>query len=479
MSVYAKRVYFNDQLKARKSVNGFYSTWDANSGINTSGNICLQWQNIQSLSLKHIMTDFMINLSFEVAFNAANDDAVVGKKVFLNKDINNAFETNVALSGGLSRTNYGVICNLFKNYSERYKSVPDLDKQDLYVYEGGTNTTIADDKRGVKITAKNTASTFTVSTSVPLYHEWLLGPLGGITGLTIIINIANNLINIIDTNATLSHIKDVVVTCRKASITYCNYEQTSDSFNLLIPHFDVFFTEASNSTDIQTRSTESCPNSVFQFITQNPAGLGNTAAGIPKLLKKPLLIKSLTATVNGNANAFNTKEPMQLYSRCKSYHTCPYLGQMSDWFDERTANEYSCCIKIDNGYLPLTQGDHSTFRFSSQLTCDKTGYSGVYVYTIYMYAAQLHLSATGCECKFATDLIGEPEEYDDLEEELLIGGSLFGKFKNWFKSGGPSRLIDKASKIVDVVAPNSGVSQGLNKASQISNILTGSATSIF
>lgn len=473
--MYAKKVYFNDTLKARKGVNGFYSSWPASSGVGSSGNITLQWNNIQSLSLKHFMTDFMVNLEFDIDFTltAATTQA---REIYLNKDINNAFSTLVTLSGGLSRENPGYICNLFKAYSEKYKSVPDLDKQGLYTYST-TSTGCSEGGRGIQIASGASGDKkFHIKTSVPLYHEFLINGVGGLTGLSIRINVVNNLINLIATTEPVSNITGLTATCTKASITYANYETNSETFDILVPHFDVFFVKIdAGKGSAQTRSTESCPNSVFNFIAQNPT----TAALTVYNLQKPLKIDSAKVIINGNANAFNTDGDYENYARCKAYTTCPYLGSFTDWMTQDTYNEFGCVLKIDNGYLPLNQGDHSTFRYATEMTCTPGSYPNLYLFTVYMYAALLHMSPTGCECKFATDLIGEVDEYDDLDDDLLIGGSLFGRFKSWFKSGGPSRLIDKASKIVDVVAPNSGVSQGLNKASQISNILTGNSTSIF
>lgn len=471
MSSYAKRVYYNDVLKPRKSVGGFYSEWPATSGENTSGNMTLQWTNVQSLSTKHFMNDFMVDLEFEIEFTATASDA--SKTVFLNKDINNAFSTLITLSGGLSKETPGYICNLFKTYSERYKSVPDLEKQDMYIYETDTNCTLG--TRGIVITSASTKTIFRVKTCVPLYHEFLLNGVGGITGLSIRINIANNLINLIDGSANFGSINDFKATCKHANLCYTNIEGQSDTYDILIPHFEIFYVNATSRTVAQTRSTESCPNRVFQFIAQNPQTASLTAYN----LKKPLKIDDVNLIVNGNANAFNTNNALQLFNRCKGYEVCPYLGSLTDWCGSATDNEFGCVVAYDMGYLPINQGTHETFRFASTVDCTPGSYPNLYLYTIYMYASLLHLSPTGCENKFATDMIGEIEEYEDLDDDLLIGGSLFGRFKNWFKSGGPSRLIDRASKIVDVVAPGSKVSDGLNKVSQISNILTGNSTSIF
>lgn len=481
MTSYAKRVYYNDVLKPRKSVNGFYSSWPCSSGEGTSGNMTLQWNNVQSLSTKHFMNNFMVDLEFKVEFTSPADtgggDKIDGAYVYLNKDINNAFSTLVTLSGGLSKETPGYVCNLYKTYSERYKSVPDLDKQDLYFYEDGDNCSVVAGHRGVQIADGNVSSYFTFKTCVPLYHEFLMNGVGGVTGLSIRINVSNNLFNLFDCDNTLfNSITDLKVTCLKADLCYTNIEGVSDTYDILIPHFESFYVNATGGSVVaQTRSTESCPNRVFQFLAQNPS-----TAQIGISMKKPMKINNVNLTVNGASNAFNTSSDIQLFNRCKSYEACPYLGALSDWFNKDVNNEFGCVVCYDMGYLNINQSTHETFRFASTVEYSTiTAPSNLYLYTIYMYTSILHLSPTGCENKFAADMIGEIDEFEGLEDDLLIGAGIFDKFKSWWRSGGPSRLIDKGKQIVDVVAPGSKTSNALNTASQISNILTGSSTQIF
>ena len=477
--MFCKQNTFAEYLKARKSMRGFYSQWDATSGTGTSGNISLQWNNVQSVSTKHFMDDFMVRLEFEFSFDsgASND----GKVVYLNKDISNSINTLVSLSGGLSRENSGLLCNLFKCYSEKFKSVPNLDVQDMYIYEAGANCTLSTTSPGIEITSASTTTSFKVKCCIPVYHEYLINGIGGITGLTIRMNFCNNLYNLIATDATVANISGFTAKCEKASLTYVNYETTSDTFHILAPHFDMFYVDfnAGGQAVAQTRNAESTPTAVFQFITQNP----NTFTGITaNNLQKPLKIDNVVCTVNGNSNAFNTNEAFDNYSRCKSYRNGPYLGSLEDWMTQKTRNDFGCVLKIDMGYLDVNQMTSETFRFASTVNCTPGSYSNLYLYTVYCYVQEITCSPTENQARFTADLVGEIEEYEDLYDEMYIAGGFFDKIKSFGKkliNMAPS-LIDKAQKISEVIAPNSGVSKGLNTASQISNILSGQgSTSIF
>ena len=478
--MYSNRAYFNDVLKARKSMQGFYSQWDATSGVGTSGNITLSWSNIQSLSPSYILDNFMMNLRFRIKFTVPNTAS--NKHIKFNKDINNACSTLVTLSGGISKETPGIICNIFKNYSERYKSVPDLDKQDLFYYNK-ISSNIDSDIGGITYTTtpNNQDVEFYVSTSVPIYHEFLLQPIGGITSLTIRIIFANNLLSLIECDDA-TNISNFTATCEKASITYTNYksEITDGTFDLIIPHFETFAVNvpAGGQTVSQTRSTESCPNSVFQFIAQNPL----TLSSVSSTLQKPLPITSTVVTVNGNSNAFNTTDLLEIYGRCKAYNICPYLGELSDWADQTgTRNEFSSVVKYSMSYLDCNQNTHETFRFASTTTCTPGTYTQLYQYTFYLYASILHLSPNESYNRFATELLGDVEEFENMEEQLLVGGGFWDKFKSFGKKViqyAPG-LINKAGEIANVVAPGSKTAKGFEKASQISNILTGTSTSLF
>lgn len=476
--MYAKKAYFNDTLKARKSMRGFYSQWDATSGTGTSGNISLAWNNVQSVSTRHFMDDFMVRLEFTFSFSVGT--ASSGKIIYLNKDISTAFNTQVSLSGGLSRENSGLLSYLFKAYSEKFKSVPNYDVQDMYIYEAGTGTSLNTSGPGVVLDSNTGAHTFKVITCVPIYHEYLINGVGGITGLTIRMNFANNLYNLIATDvASISYITGWSATCDKASLTYTNYETPSDTFNIIAPHFDMFYVkmDAGGQAVAQTRNAEAPANAVFQFITQNP----NSFTGlVADNLQKPLKIDNVVTTINGNSNAFNTKEAFDNFCRCKSYRTGRYLGELEDWMTQKTRNGFGCVLKVDMGYLDVNQMTTDTFRFASTVNCTPGSYGNLYLYTVYCYEQLITISPTEAQAKFTAELIGEPEEYDDLYDELYIAGGFWDKIKSFGKkviSAAPS-LIDKASRIASVVAPDSKAIGALNKANDISQILA-SSTSIF
>lgn len=476
--MYAKKAYFNETLKARKSMRGFYSQWDATSGTGTSGNISLAWNNVQSVSTKHFMDDFMVRLEFIIEFTSGASDN--GKKIFLNKDISTAINTLVSLSGGLSRENSGLLSYLYKAYSEKFKSVPNYNIQDMYIYEPVANCTDSTTTKGARclsITAASTTTKFKFYTCIPVYHEYLINGVGGITGLSIRMNFSNNLYNLIETDAT--GISGFVATCDKASLSYVNYETPSDTFKIISPHYDMFYVQmdASGQAVAQTRNAESTPNAVFQFITQNP----NTFTGISaNNLQKPLKIDKVVCTVNGNSNAFNTNEAFDNFARCKSYRTGRYLGELEDWMTQNTRNGFGCVLKVDMGYLDVNQMTSETFRFASTVNCTPGSFSNLYLYTVYCYEQEITISPTEAQAKFTAELIGEPEEYDDLYDELYIAGGFWDKIKSFGKkiiSSAPG-LINKAQQIADVVAPGSKTSSALGKANDISQILA-SSTSIF
>lgn len=486
--MFGKKAYFTDSLKARKSMRGFYSQWDATSGTDTSGNISLAWNNVQSVSTRHFMDDFMVRLEFEFNFTISTT-AQTGKIIYLNKDISTAFNTQVSLSGGLSRENSGLLSYLFKAYSEKFKSVPNYDVQDMYIYEAGTNTTLNTSGPGIVLGSGLTATSFKIITCVPIYHEYLINGVGGITGLTIRMNFANNLYNLIATDADLTKISGWSATCRKASLTYTNYETPSDTFNIIAPHFDMFYVNTNVASSVgtavaQTRNAESTPNAVFQFITQNPF----TFTGIDAHnLQKPLKIDKVVCTVNGNSNAFNTSEAYDNFSRCKSYRTGRYLGELEDWMTQKTRNGFGCVLKVDMGYLDVNQMTSETFRFASQTEFNTSydgtighDYSNLYMYTVYCYEQLITISPTEAQAKFTAELIGEPEEYDDLYDELYIAGGFWDKIKSFGKKVIKSApgLISKAQQISDIVAPGNKATTALAKANDISQILA-SSTSIF
>ena len=477
--MFAKKAYFNETLKARKSMRGFYSQWDATSGTGTSGNISLAWNNVQSVSTRHFMDDFMVRLEFTFAFSCTSTAGT--ETIFLNKDISTAFNTLVSLSGGLSRDNSGLLSYLYKAYSEKYKSVPNYNIQDMYIYEDdGVNCDVSTTLSGapcIKMKASKTSASFKVKTCIPVYHEYLINGVGGITGLTIRMNFCNNLYNLIQTD--ISGISGFTATCDKASLTYTNYETPSDTFHIIAPHYDMFYVkiDASGQAVAQTRNAESTPNAVFQFITQNP----NTFTGIDSNnLQKPLKIDKVVCSVNGNSNAFNTNDPFDNFSRCKSYRTGRYLGELEDWMTQNTRNGFGCVLKVDMGYLDVNQMTSETFRFASTVNCTPGSYSNLYLYTVYCYEQEITISPTEAQSKFTAELIGETEEYDDLYDELYIAGGWWDKVKSFGKkliSSAPG-LINKASQIASVINPDSKAVGALNKASDISQILA-SSTSIF
>lgn len=469
--MWSNKQFFTDKLIAQKSCAGRFVNYPATSGTNTSGQVSLYWNNIQALSRKNFMDNFRIHFKVEVS---GSGTGTATDTIFFMKDINHAMRTLVSINGSISQEVEGwALTPILKCYSQKYKSKDNLLINDDWVYSGLTGTgVVPNGKRGYKGNA-NATFTFTAETNVPLMHYLLLNGLGGVNSLNIRIILDNNLYSILHTAFTLSS-----VTIKEATITYDEYETSTEDFYIGIPYF-VFYNTALNGTNTiesQTRNTNGACSYVFQHISQLGSLLTtkNTAD-----LQKPLLMESINVDVNNNTNCWNVSGPVEAYGRCSAVD---YQGSLTDFYNDLAVNSFGCVLKIDLHKLPVNISTSEIFRFNSRIKPISSSVSNLYLSTTYCYPAVLHLSEAESEIKYISydAFVGELADYDPLDD-MIVGAGFWDKIKSFGKKViqyAPG-LINKAGEIANVVAPGSKTAKGFEKASQISNILTGTSTSLF
>lgn len=483
--MWSNKQYFTDKLIAQRSCNGRFVQYPATSGTGTSGQVSLYWSNIQALSRKNFMDNFRISFRIDVSFTGVSGGA--NKTFEFIKDINHAMRTLVSINGSISQEVEGwALTPILKCYSEKYKSKDNLLVNDDWVYSITDTTNLehgisSTDKRGVKQKSTSTSTAtlgFSAYCNVPIYHYLLMNGLGGVNSLNIRIILDNNLYSIMSAGS------NYTATIQEATITYDEYESSTEDFSIGIPYF-VFYNTAitspngSTSYESQTRNTNGCCSYVFQHISQlgslltakNTIGTGE--------LQKPLLMESVNIDVNNNTNCWNVSGPIQAYGRCSAVD---YQGSLTDFADNLGINSFGCVLKIDMHKLPTNISSSEIFRFNSRVVPSSSSVSHLYLSTVYCYPAVLHLSEAESEIKYISydAFVGELADYDPLDN-MIVGAGWWDKLKSFGKKvlNNAPGLIDKASRIADVVSPNSGVSKGFDKASQISNILTGTSTSLF
>lgn len=472
--MWSNKQYFTDKLIAQKSCAGRFVQYPATSGTGTSGQVSLYWNNIQALSRKNYMDNFRIHFKVTVS---GTGTATATDTIYFMKDINHAMRTLVSINGSISQEVEGwALTPILKCYSEKYKSKDNLLINDDWVYTGKTGgVTENTGGRGYKGSAAE-SFTFTAETNVPLMHYLLLNGLGGVNSLNIRIILDNNLFSIMHSNFTVSS-----TTINEAVITYDEYETSTEDFYIGIPYF-VFYNTAittangSASTESQTRNTNAACSYVFQHISQ----LGSLLTTQNTYdLQKPLLMNSVNVDVNNNTNCWNVSGPVEAYGRCSAVD---YQGSLTDFYNNLAVNSYGCVLKVDIHKLPVNISTSEIFRFNSRVVASSSSVTNLYLSTVYCYPAVLHLSEAESEIKYISydAFVGELADYDPLDC-MIVGAGWWDKIKSFGKKviqHAPG-LIDKSMRIAEVVSPNSGVSKGFEKASQISNILSGTSTSLF
>lgn len=474
--MWSNKQFFTDKLIAQKSCAGRFVNYPDTSGHGTSGQVSLYWNNIQALSRKNFMDNFRINFKITVSgtSSASND-------IYFMKDINHAMRTLVSINGSISQEVEGwALTPILKCYSPKYKSKDNLNVNDDWVYSTSSTNALADNdagKRGYKAGGTPGGFTFTAETNVPLMHYLLLNGLGGVNSLNIRIILDNNLLSIMHCGFTDSP----TVTVNEATITYDEYETSTEDFYIGIPYF-VFYNTAlagsngSATTESQTRNTNGACSYVFQHISQ----LGSLLTTKNNYdLQKPLLMNKIDVDVNNNTNCWNVTGPVQAYGRCSAVD---YQGSLTDFYNNMAVNSFGCVLKIDMHKLPVNISTSEIFRFNSRVIASTSSVTNLYLSTVYCYPAVLHLSEAESEIKYISydAFVGELADYDPLDD-MIVGAGFWDKVKSFGKKViqyAPG-LINKAGEIANVVAPGSKTAKGFEKASQISNILTGTSTSLF
>ena len=474
--MWSNKQYFTDKLVAQKSCAGRFVQYPATSGTGTSGQVSLYWNNIQALSRKNFMDNFRIHFKITVS-----GTSVASNDIYFMKDINHAMRTLVSINGAISQEVEGwALTPILKCYSEKYKSKDNLNVNDDWVYSTASTTALAVNdagKRGYKAGGTPGSFTFTAETNVPIMHYLLMNGLGGVNSLNIRIILDNNLYSIMHSGFTVAP----TITINEATITYDEYETSTEDFYIGIPYFVFYNTQISSpngstSYESQTRNTNGACSYVFQHISQ----LGSLLTTKNTYdLQKPLLINSMNIDVNNNVNCWNVNGAVEAYGRCSAVD---YQGSLTDFYNNFAVNSFGCVLKVDLHKLPVNISTSEVFRFNSRVVPASSSVTNLYLSTVYCYPAVLHLSESESEIKYISydAFVGELADYDPLDC-MIVGAGFWDKIKSFGKKviqHAPG-LIDKASRIADVVAPNSGVSKGFDKASQISNILTGTSTSLF
>lgn len=482
--MYSQRQTFDAKLLPEISTNGRYVNYPATSISGGGGATSIYFNNIQALSTKNVMKDFMITYTFSVS---ATSDS--GSTFAFIKDINNAMRTLVTVNGQISYESDGAaITPIFKTYSEKYKSVDNLNFNDIYTYEIPTGVTtwgINTGKRGVKGAGSFGAGTFLIHCTVPIYNE-LLFKLGGVKGLNIRIILDNNLYSITETTLTSSY----TVSVSSAVITYTEYATNSDEFHIRIPHFEVYNKKQDSGSEVasDTRNTSSSCSRVFVHSSINGQVVGAHITAT-KNITTPVTPSSVNIDVNNNVNCYNASDIFQIYGRCKG-DDVGYIGTLQDFtqLNMSGVNERGAVIMLDNHNLPINISTSDIYRFNARVnaTYDSDLNNYIYLYTVYMYNAILNLTPEKSEIQYISNdtITSDILEHEDYPDELMVGGfslsNAFSKVKNFFKKHPPSQILGKVGEVANVVNPNGSKFQdAINKGQQISNILGMGSTSLF
>lgn len=476
---YSNPQYFRKDLKVQRSTAGKFVILPTTNGINQTGAVSLYWASVSPLSNKNFMDNFRLSLDIQVDATAT---AATDTYYFV-KNIMHAANVQVIYNGVQTFQGLGWhLMPILECYSDEFKAQSNLLINDDYTYDYTTNCAENTGGRGVIASAAG-AVKFTAHINTFIPNELLLNGCPG-RPMSITINFDNNLYSVLSSSTTGT-------TCQitRAVLLYDEWETGSPDMTVGLAHFvsfpvDAKYTNANNiEVSSETRSDNGCPAFVFNHLSQNGALM---SASTTSILQKPLPVESAQIDVNNITGAWNVTRKEDMFGRCKSVG---YKHTMQDMLSAHAVNSTGAVLKIDLSKVSgCNISSHDIFRYHSNLTFNqfkKSGvyvpYTNVYLSTTYLYPSILHVSETETSFIYATDeMMGELGDYEPLDY-LIVGAGFWDKIKKFGKkviTNAPG-LIDKAQKIADVVAPNSGVSKGLNTASQISNILTGTSTSLF
>lgn len=473
----AKQYYMDGPLKVQKSTNGAMIKRKAVIPPGTGGPTTLYFGNAGPTSGKRFCSDFFISLDIEVSTADAPGAPTAGKQIYAVKDIQTCMISKLELNGSVNITNnHTALVPIYKCYTDTYKSVDDLEKHDLYVYQPDGTGFEPNTSRGVK--TKASKGKFHMFYSAPLLNEALIAGFNGCTSMDLTIEVANNLFGLFATDIDQPY----KVSIKDASLSYWTHDVATDSCSIYCPHFLTFpQTVSGGSFTIDTKSVNGIPKYIFTHISQNPFIFASKTTALTDLLTKPVPFTKISMDINNNLDALNANDKelygLSLMGGYKSHSIQDYYNQ------DNMLTEFGGCIKVDLNHLPLSISSSDILRVNAN--CEySSSKTNLFNYTSYCYISLLKLSASGGENTqqiISYDVPNETEEYDEIEfEDLIHGAGFFGKIKDFFKSGKAGKLLDKGIKVLDVVAPNAtGVKQGLEKAQAVNSILSGNSTALF
>ena len=488
--MYSNKKVYNDTLICEKNCNARMVEFGVSSGTTSASN----WQSTQQLYFNNIQPlggkgarNFWLNGTFDIEFTATASVATAHPIIEFVKNPLWAMSCLVSINGGVNQeVPLGVIDAIYKNYSDKYKAFPDRKTQNYY------------DNYKIEIepsdNAKHTYSDYKIQFSCPLMHPYLMQPIGQVSSLNIRIGTTPGFYCLFNklTGGTAGTItwgtgsEDVKVSISQLNITYEEFDIADEDFANEFEYMVVYPKPYGNgaldvSQNSDVRNIASQPHDLFCLVARD--GMlysGSESNNKPKTFP----ITNLQIDLQNNINAFNCPNVPSIYGRCRAND---YKGGFSDWFYNSSDNEFSAVIRYPMRDAPVDIGTNEMFRadFRNVTIPAKQANDHATLYVIYSYKAIMHLSLKGginaveYTKNSSEAFIGEVA---DGKEDDYIGGFSFSNLLNkagkWIKNGGISKIINTAGAVSDIIKPGNKVSQGLDKAGQISSAL-GLSSSIF
>ena len=474
--MWSNQQYFNDKLKVQRSCAGKFVVLPTNHGTGQTGAVSLYWPSVSPLSNKNVMSDFRLSLEIKVdATASANTDTY-----FFVKNVMHASRSQVIYNGVQTFQGIGwQLMPILECYSEEFKSQSNLLINDDYTYTPITNCDENTSGRGVKASGPGAVKFYAhINTFIP--NELLLGIVPG-RPMNITINFDNNLYSVLSSSTTGT-------TCKisKCVLQYCEWETGSTDMAVGLPHFMPFSVDAHNGAGDQTVSNDThSDNGVPAYVFNHLAQMGSVmSASTSYVLQKPKAMETANIDVNNQSGVWNITDKYDIFGRCKS---AGYKHTLQDMMTNHAVNSTGMVLKVDMSKVSTCNiSSKDIFRYHARIEyIGDANYQNVYFSTVYCYPSILHVSDTETTFMYTTDeMIGELGDYDPLDY-MIVGSGIWDRIKSFGKkiiTNAPA-LLDKSAKIAGVIAPNSGFTKGITKASdmtnQISNILQGNSTQIF
>lgn len=473
---YSNPQYFNDKLVYLRSSDAKNISIPTTHGTNQTGSFSLYWPSINPLNYSNVQDNFRLSLDIKVEGTAT----AVDQEYYFIKNIMHASRVSVNYGGVVNFNSIGwQLMPILECYSDEYKASSNLLVNDDYVYDSLSDTTnfeYNEANRGVKVKHTGTPGAFSfmahINTFIP--NELFLQAIPG-RPMNMTITFDNTLYSVLVSGSTGTTAK-----ITKATLTFNEWRGGSKDMSVGLPRFTYFSVDAQNGAGTHTISSETnsengCPMYVFSCLAQQGSLMSGSTVN---LLQKPMPLDTADITVNNLSSAWNANDKYIMFGRMKC---AGYKHTLSDALTNKAKNSTGFVICVDMTKITgCNISSDDIFRYSSNITYtgDAT-HQNVYLSTVYAYPSILHVSETDIEWKFTTsEEIGDGD-YTPIEY-MVVGGGFWDKIKSFGKkiiSSAPS-LIDKATRIASVVAPDSKAIGALNKANDISQILA-SSTSIF